>query len=174
MRFYTALIRLSGSLLNEVRRNHVSAPEVMLLNAIHGGNAVVELVEVENREGFTPEQHRKLRATLRQMYGEKPRHVEIMNSLFGPVASALLPTSVTLADLTPQVDEPMDTEIGDFARAPEAPNYGDEDPKAVLKATLRALDWPVPTGNVSEARLREEVKLAQEAANKKLNVLAEE
>lgn len=43
---YNCKVRLAGSLLNEVRKDGVTAPEIMLFQAFHGPDAVVDIVEV--------------------------------------------------------------------------------------------------------------------------------
>lgn len=171
MKFYRILVRLGGSLLNEVWKPRVSAPEVMILNAIHGGNGVVEIhpanIEPEEKD-YSPKQHRHLRLRLEQTYGAKAAHMEIINSLFGSAKSGLLPTEVSLADLAPEQVDMLDDEPETELPKPVAQETP-EDPKDALKQSLKDLDWPVPSGNVSEKRLREELKLAQEAWAEKNN-----
>jgi hypothetical protein len=173
MHYYRALVRLSGSLMNEVWKSRISAPEVILLNAIHGGSAVVDLQPAAVEPvvaDFDPKQHRRLRARLEETYAKQQYH-DLMNSLFGAAKGAMLPTEVTLADLKPVEDREFDFDEDEpelpVERKP-APQTSD-DPKEALKASLRDLDWAVPVGNVSEKRLRDELALAQEAWAKKHN-----
>lgn len=170
MNYYRILLRLSGSLMHEVRKARVPAPEVMLLNEIHGGGAVVELapalLEPVDTD-FSPAKHRALRSRMDREYA---KYGEIINGLFGSAKGGLLPTEVTLADLAPKIDEPADEDILDPPALKKAPEPTFDDPKDAIKQSLRALDWPIPVGNVSEKRLREELAQAQEAFNRKHNI----
>lgn len=172
MHFYRVLVRLSGSLTNEVWKSRVSAPEVMLLNAIHGGAGVVEIhpaaVEPVVKD-FDAKQHRRLRARLEETYA-KPQYHELMNSLFGAAKGGLLPTQVDISDLRVAPEEPLEDDEPELPLLQRtAVAATSDDPKEALKASLRALEWPVPVGNVSEKRLRDELALAQEAFAKKHN-----
>lgn len=175
MRFYNALVRLNGSVTNEVWRLNISAAEVLLMNEIHNGGAIAEIKQISDIE-YTAADHRRLRARLEQRYNadSKERHRNIMNSLFGAQKSALLPEQVDMADLTDIPDEEPEIDVEDEDAAPST-KYEDaaldedavpppKDAKAAIKESLRKLDWPVPSGNVSEERLREELAAAQKAA----------
>jgi hypothetical protein len=48
MQYYSAKLRLSGSTMNEVRGVY-SAPEILLLQYIHGVDSVIEMKAVEKR-----------------------------------------------------------------------------------------------------------------------------
>lgn len=172
MHFYRVLVRLSGSLMNEVWKPRVSAPEVMLLNAIHGGSGVVEIqpaaLDPIDKE-FDAKKHRRLRARLEETYA-KPQYHDIMNSLFGAAKTAMLPTEVSLADLKPANEAVFDDDDEpELPLVPKPAPQTSDDPKEALKTSLRDLEWPVPVGNVSEKRLRDELALAQDAWAKKHN-----
>lgn len=65
MRLYSCKVRLSGSLYNEVARNDVTAPEVTILRALHGDDAVVGLAETgKNKTGQAQERDRLI-----ELYG---------------------------------------------------------------------------------------------------------
>jgi hypothetical protein len=79
MKIYSAKIRLSGSIMNEVRRDNLSAPEVILLRHLHGHDAVTDIVEV----GGDRRAHSDERERLGDLYdsgGEKG----LILTLFGP------------------------------------------------------------------------------------------
>ena len=48
MKLYSVKINLAGSLLNQVHKDRVSAAEIVLLRAIHGDDAVREIVHTAN------------------------------------------------------------------------------------------------------------------------------
>lgn len=65
MRLYSCKVRLSGSLYNEVPKYDVTAPEVTILQTLHGGDAVTDLRETgKNKTGQADE-----RARLIEIYG---------------------------------------------------------------------------------------------------------
>jgi hypothetical protein len=65
MHTYKATIRLNGKLENEVLKEHLSAPEVLLLRKIHGSDAVVKV----EADGYW-EEHFGVQ-TIRHENGEK-------------------------------------------------------------------------------------------------------
>ena len=67
MQYYSAKIRLGGSVLHEVRKSGLSAAEVVLLRREHGPDAVAELTLIDDRHvGEAAERER-----LSKIYGEK-------------------------------------------------------------------------------------------------------
>jgi len=84
MDIFKCKVRLGGSVMNEVEKIAVTAPEVILLRAIHGGDAVVNL----KRTGEKRAEHAVERDRLAEIYGER-KVIEV----FGPGHQAL-PTKV--------------------------------------------------------------------------------
>jgi hypothetical protein len=67
VQYYSAKIRLGGSVLHEVRKSGLSAAEVVLLRREHGPDAVAELTLIDDRHvGEAAERER-----LSKIYGEK-------------------------------------------------------------------------------------------------------
>jgi hypothetical protein len=67
VQYYSAKIRLGGSVLHEVRKSGLSAAEVVLLRREHGPDAITELVLTDDRHiGEAAERER-----LAKIYGEK-------------------------------------------------------------------------------------------------------
>jgi hypothetical protein len=92
MDIYKGKVRLTGSMLNEVRREDMTAPEVILLQRIHGNDAVLEL----EKTGTTKINHQDERQRLYLQYKtavnvDAKRHY--IEELFGPNHNDL-PTSV--------------------------------------------------------------------------------
>lgn len=84
MDIFTCKLRLGGSVLNEVPKINVSAPEVLVLRAIHGHDAVVDM----RRTGGKHANHNEERERLSQVYG-----ADKVLELFGP-SHRDLPTKV--------------------------------------------------------------------------------
>ena len=87
MRFYNAKVRLAGSLLHEVYKERLTAPEVMLLRTIHGQDAVVDLKFVDE-QNYGPTENEAERDRLRLIYDDVSPGQEVraskVEALFGP------------------------------------------------------------------------------------------
>ena len=76
MQLYDATVRLSGNPMQEVPKQNLTAPEVMLLQKIHGG--VDAVVRIAKRK-MDKRSHGEERARLGALYGDQQ-----VFSLFGP------------------------------------------------------------------------------------------
>lgn len=86
MQFYNTKVRLRGNINNEVIRTHVSAPEFLVLQTIHGEDALVDTSVSAYDETVD---HTALRETLRSIYEPallKMRPAHTIDSLFGKYA----------------------------------------------------------------------------------------
>lgn len=98
MDIYTGKIRLAGDMRNEVRKNGLTAPEVILLRRIHGADALIEL----EKTGSDKRNHQKERERL---YADYPAAINTdakrhyIEELFGPNHQDL-PVSVPGVTLT--------------------------------------------------------------------------
>ena len=72
MDFFTCKVRLSGSVLNEVPKINVTAPEIVMLRHLHGHDAVVGLKRTKSENV----EHGVERERLSLLYGEK-RMIEV-------------------------------------------------------------------------------------------------
>jgi hypothetical protein len=97
MQLYQCKVRLMGLLTNEVFKPEVSAPEIMLLRAFHGDDAVVDITETRV-SGIANDAERE--RLLRIYMNQKSNNVEqikgkqnIWFGLFGPM-TASLPTKL--------------------------------------------------------------------------------
>jgi hypothetical protein len=92
MQLYSAKVRLSGSLYNEVRKDELTAPEILLLRSIHGGTEAVTEVKATGKEAFDVDEEgsRKLRtdkgerARLKRIYDP---YAKKLDKLFGPMGA---------------------------------------------------------------------------------------
>lgn len=102
-------IRLSGSVLNEVRRSNMTAPEVILLQRIHGSDSILELEKVGSESRNHQEERQRL-------YHEYPAAINTdakrhyVEELFGPNHHDL-PTSVPGVAISPKKGNPKASEI---------------------------------------------------------------
>ncbi len=81
---YSAKIRISGSVMNEVRRPNMSAAEIMILRQLHGNDAVVDISESEKADKKAD--HGKERERLKRRYlGQSERRTKLnFATMFGP------------------------------------------------------------------------------------------
>lgn len=98
MELYSARILLNGSRDNEVRRDDLTAPEVLILRSMHGGDAVLD-VKIVGKIERTPGQERK---RLFGVEGELPalykaeQIAKVFPSEFTPMPEALPPDMVNI------------------------------------------------------------------------------
>lgn len=74
MELYDAKVRLNGKIQNEVPKTSITAAELLVLRAIHGDDAVVDL----KIAGDEPKSHDDERDRLGRLYGDK-----VVRELFG-------------------------------------------------------------------------------------------
>lgn len=87
---YTATVRLGGSMLNEVQKADLTAPEIVALHAIHGPDSVLKIAPMKagGKNKTADRSDRDERARLRSTYeGALPTKAGFVNRLFGPVAA---------------------------------------------------------------------------------------
>lgn len=80
---YSMKVRLDGSVMNEVRRENVSAAEVILLRRLHGRDAVCDVKEIKSDKS----EHAEERMTLQTRYAKplmKLKPAITFEQLFGP------------------------------------------------------------------------------------------
>lgn len=97
MQFYQAKVRLAGSLLNEVFKADLSAPEIMLLRAFHGQDAVVDIKKTRVSTLPNSDERERLMALYMGTATNDPEQAKAKNSiwfsLFGHL-TAELPTKL--------------------------------------------------------------------------------
>jgi hypothetical protein len=92
MQLYSAKVRLGGSLYNEVRKDELTAPEILLLRSIHGGAEAVTEVKATGKEAFDVDEegNKRLRtdkaerARLKRIYDAYNKKLD---KLFGPMGA---------------------------------------------------------------------------------------
>ena len=107
MQFYQAKIRLGGSLLNEVFKPDLSAPEIMLLREFHGSDAVVDIKRTRTTPRPSEEERERLMSLYMGSSNNDPEQVKAKNgiwfALFGHL-TAELPTK--LPGEWPEIEQP--------------------------------------------------------------------
>lgn len=107
MQFYQAKVRLAGSLLNEVFKPDLSAPEIMLLRAFHGQDAVVDIKRTRVSALPSESERERLMALYMGNANNDPEQTSRKNSiwfsLFGHL-TAELPTK--LPGDWPEIEQP--------------------------------------------------------------------
>jgi hypothetical protein len=118
MQLYDCKVRLNGAVANEVRKHAVTAAEIMILRALHGEDAVVEIVPV----GEEVRAHLSERQRLYGVYANpniltaealKPR-MEMLRGMFGHDTADLpqrLPGEIPNATAKPvrtKVEKPVE------------------------------------------------------------------
>lgn len=174
MKYYSAIIRIGGRVDQEVWRHNLSAAEVILLNAIHGGTAVTNLTQTSEKQ-MDASGHRRLRRELQGKYAAKEKLLAVFHAQFGSAITGLLPETVTMDDLLPDV--PLDDEEDApeaAAPAPEvaekpkakdpAESKSEDDPVAAIRDSLKKLGAPLPKANASLEEHRAALKVAQQAS----------
>lgn len=83
MQYYHAKIRLAGSTMNEVQKT-LSAPEILVLQYIHGVDAVVNVKFHEERRVNLREEKERLKGLYDQALVKREQSID---SIFGPLGS---------------------------------------------------------------------------------------
>lgn len=97
-KLYDATVRLGGSRNNEVRKNGVTAPEIMVLGAIHGTDSLTGITYTKKIE---PRTDREERERLMRVYeGTEVSKRGFVARIFGP-STIPLPREVE-SDYAPQ------------------------------------------------------------------------
>lgn len=121
MQIFDAKVRLGGSPLNEVRKRSVPAPEIMVLRAIHGPDAVVDLSLVDDTT--VPDQWERLLRTYGRTKisrGEGQEEAPVLSALFGMPGVSPLPER--LPDFVPQPAAGGESDDGGSKRKPKRPD----------------------------------------------------
>lgn len=187
MKFYSALIRLAGSPLNEVWKHDLAAPEVIFLANIHNKGAMFPIKELKETGSkvFEARDHRRLRAQMRTAYGHRQDHVSLMESLFGSQVMPL-PEETSIADLTdePELEDVADEDETEDAKAKIAETPPDQkkaeaDAEAeaveLVRQSIKDLGGTIPRGPSGRnlENLRKQLRNLQAKALEEAEKLAE-
>jgi len=97
----SALVRLGGDVRNEVPRTDLTAPEIALLRAIHGGNDAVRAVKKTGERAVSVMQEK---ARLADIYGRRDAQAKILEQLF-PGIRPLFPLTIAEVEEMATMDQ---------------------------------------------------------------------
>lgn len=85
---FNCKVRLGGSVMNEVRKSGVTAPEVLILRELHGADAISDIVETDEKAKRTHmEERERLYAVYANPEQNNPEQVakktSMIRNLFG-------------------------------------------------------------------------------------------
>lgn len=93
MQLYQAKVRLAGSMMNEVFKPDLSAPEIMLLRAFHGQDAVVDIKKTRVSSAPSDDERERLMALYMGSANNDPEQAKNKNvlwmTLFGHATAEL-------------------------------------------------------------------------------------
>lgn len=118
-KLYDVTVLLGGSRNNEIRKNGVTAPEVMLLSTIHGGaDSLRDMVSTKGQRKTLDHSDQAERARLIAIYeGTEPSKRGFIQRVFGP-STIPLPRTVS-RDALPEEQVPMQTVSAEIADSVE-------------------------------------------------------
>lgn len=99
MQTYSAKLRLSGSLFNEIQKNDLTAAEVTVLRRLHGDDAVVDIKAGKQVDRTDDEERERLNG----FYGKGIRRndkIKTLDAILG-VPGVPLPTRIPGVDVLP-------------------------------------------------------------------------
>lgn len=92
MKLYSIKVRLGGNVMNEIRKDEVTAAEIAILRILHGNDAVLEIAAIGDAARDDEEELDRLRAIYDDGLGAiEPRGSVTVDRLFG---MAPLPDSI--------------------------------------------------------------------------------
>jgi hypothetical protein len=101
MQYYKATIRLDGSTMNEVVKI-LSAPEVLILQYIHGSDALVKMAKSKNEKVNLNEEKERLRVLYDQALNRRKQSID---SIFGPLGQVPEVLSDSILEQNDIIDE---------------------------------------------------------------------
>lgn len=101
MQYYTAKVRLAGSTMNEVQKI-LSAPEILVLQYIHGVDAIVSVKYFEERRTNLREEKERLKGLYDQALIKREQSID---TIFGPLGSVPEQLPSDLVERFGMVDE---------------------------------------------------------------------
>lgn len=103
MQYYSAKLRLAGSTMNEVR-DVWTAPEILLLRFIHGGDAVLEIKPVKKEDLNLREHKDFLKAKYDQALVKREQSIDKIFGALGTLPSVLPDEILAAHDIVDEDD----------------------------------------------------------------------
>lgn len=168
MQICSATIRLAGSVQNTVFRNNLTPAEILILQAIHGGDAVIDILPIEKIERTQNAEWDRLTGQYDRSGGpdtpDGKDEVSIVSRLF-PGAVKRLP--VTLSEIGLETNEAPEMEAESVAENLPKKSRGRKpaDPAAVIAAAPTADAIPAAEAAAAPAPAVEEAPAFVEGEN---------
>lgn len=115
MHLYSGKIRLGGSVLNEVRKDDLTAPEIYVLREIHGNDAVVDIKQTGVDKRSSVEERARLTTLYASVEDNNPEKLKgkiaMMRNLFGHDSMGLPDKLTEDVSAEPVVEKPKRTVV---------------------------------------------------------------
>lgn len=153
MQFCDVSVRIGGKTTQVVSSKRVSVAEIQILRAIHGEDAVVDIVPKENRAVSSAEERERLKRTYEPAQVEEQRN--LVARVFGPVGP--LPQTLTDIGIDPQEEaQRMRERARDLADAAAALDAAEDQGEEVsLDGEDAPLNDGIDYGDDAEAVVQE-------------------
>lgn len=111
---YSCKVRLGGTVTNEVRKDDVTAPEILILRSIHGEDAVQDIVETQQSDRRP---HRTERERLYELYANpKMNNADTAAKKLASIRAVLGPDMTDLPVRIPEDDPALVSRIKPVGR----------------------------------------------------------
>lgn len=159
MQICSATIRLAGSVQNTVFRSNITPAEILILQAIHGGDAVIDILPIEKIERTQNAEWDRLTGLYDRSGGpdtpDGKDDVSIVSRLF-PGAVKRLPVSLSEIGLETNEAPNEDKAEPEVAEKPKRGGRKAADPAAVIAAAPTADAIPAAAPAPAPAPVTEE------------------
>lgn len=125
MQYYNATVRLAGSTMNEVQKT-LSAPEILVLQYIHGVDAVAHVQPVRHKQVSLRQEKDRLRGLYDQALVKREQSID---TIFGPLGSVPERLPEDLIERFGIVDE---DDVIEVAKTITSSEKRSKDPRATL------------------------------------------
>jgi hypothetical protein len=104
MQYYNATVRLAGSTINEVPKYDLSAPEVLVLQYIHGVDAVVKLQRSANKPVKSNAEKERLKSKYDQALVKREQSIDRIFGALGQLPQDLPDEVLEMHDIYDEDD----------------------------------------------------------------------
>lgn len=141
MQYYKAKIRLAGSTMNEVQKV-LSAPEILVLQYIHGVDAIIQVKHIKTERVNLREEKERLKGLYDQALIKRDQSID---TIFGPLGSVPEQLPTDLVERFGMVDE---DDVISVAKAVTAANKRSNHSQIMTQNEQDRMDCIVPADEV--------------------------
>ena len=142
MQYYKAKIRLAGSTMNEVQKV-LSAPEILVLQYIHGVDAIVQVKHIKTERVNLREEKERLKGLYDQALIKRDQSID---TIFGPLGSVPEQLPTDLVERFGMVD---DDDVISVAKSVTAADKRSNHSQAMTQNEQERMDRIVPADEVA-------------------------